>query len=535
MIMRFYVNIPGILALLCICAMMPFIVYADGNQSAPASGSQTEIFSGSIPSGDGVVSIKAVSGKLYQIPAMSPLGVIQALAGTDIIDTYKVGDELITKRGILTLDGINNYVNSGEDSWFVLVNEKQLQDYLLPSEEGLNTFPLKTGDKVTFAFGNPTKSSRDASASIRITIGAQSDSTALVKTGTVEPTVVPATPVSTTAASSSVTPALTPTVEITPTKTPAQTPAQVSTPEETQEPVVSGKDPNLPVYGDVEEKTVVTSESKSSSSVKDPNQPVYGDEEEKSVVTSESKSSSSVKDPNQPVYGDEEEKTVVTSEPTSSSEKNLNQPVYEDSEKVSNVTTQVTHTSRTRDPNQPVYGDDEESSEVTSEATETIATTDTVTPSSTSEPAAESTEKPASSANISRSGQQVLYDSSISLPSGNVNVTGTSGEDYEVSADTPLGLLQFLNTDGKIPSMSINDKGMRKGNILAIDSIGDYQYGDEGWFAQVNDVTLQHYTNPGTDGLNVRKIKSGDKVIFFYGKQDQTPASAKAAIYITIE
>ncbi len=532
--MRLYLNIPGILALFCICAMIPFIASADGNQSTPATGSQTEIFSGSIPSGDGVVSIKAVSGKLYQIPAMTPLGVIQALAGTDIIDTYKVGDELITKRGILTLDGINNYVNSGEDSWFVLVNEKQLQDYLLPTEEGLNTFPLKTGDKIIFAFGNPTKSSRDASSSIRITIGAQSDSVSQVKTGNVTATQVPVTPVSTPVVSSTITPTVTPTVEITPTKT--QTPistTQTATPEQTQKPVASDKDPNQPVYDDGEEKSVVTSESTSSPS-KDPNQPVYDDGEEKSVVTSESTSPPS-KDPNQPVYDDGEEKSGVTSESTSSPSKDPNQPVHEGSEKDTNATAHVTPASHTKDPNQPVYGDSEESSEITPEETETSTSTDTISPSSTKEPETSSTEQPASSANISKSGQHVLYDGSINLPSGNLNVTASSDVDYDVGADTPLGLLQFLKTDGKIPSMSINDKGMRKGNILAIDSIGDYQYGDEAWFVQVNDVTLQHYTNPGTDGLNIRKIKSGDKVTFFYGKPDQTASSAKAAIYLTIE
>ena len=209
--------------------------------------------------------------------------------------------------------------------------------------------------------------------------------------------------------------------------------------------------------------------------------------------------------------------------------------MHEGSEKDTNATAHVTPASHTKDPNQPVYGDSEESSEITPEETETSTSTDTISPSSTKEPETSSTEQPASSANISKSGQHVLYDGSINLPSGNLNVTASSDVDYDVGADTPLGLLQFLKTDGKIPSMSINDKGMRKGNILAIDSIGDYQYGDEAWFVQVNDVTLQHYTNPGTDGLNIRKIKSGDKVTFFYGKPDQTASSAKAAIYLTIE
>ena len=167
----------GILILLIIsCLSIPVLTMADeAISSIPQAGSQVGIFDGSIPSGDGIVSIKAVSGKLYQIPVMSPLGVIQALAGTDIIDTYQVGDELIVKMGLLTLDGINGYSNSGDDSWFVFVNEKKLQDYLLPKEEALNTFKLKTGDVILFAYGNPTRPAGEASRILRVSIGSKSE------------------------------------------------------------------------------------------------------------------------------------------------------------------------------------------------------------------------------------------------------------------------------------------------------------------------------------------------------------------------
>lgn len=489
---------------------MPVSTLADNVLSSSVSGSgKAEIFSGSIPSGEGVVSIKAVSGKLFQIPAMSPLGVIQALAGTDSIENYKVGDELVTKRGILTLDGVNGFVNSGENSWFVLVNDKQLQDYLLPTEDGLNVFPLKTGDKVTFAFGNPTKSPQDAAATIKVTIGAQPDQASLTKSVTLATPQTTSTPVVATM-TGTLTPSITPIIEPTPTLSSASV-VETKTPstEPTQKSTISGKDPNLPVYDDDEEKSSVTTESPSSSHTIDSNQPVYEDKEVNSEVTSESTSSS---------YS-----------------ANLNQPVYEDSESKSNTTTKVTSSSKIKDPNQPVYGDSDESSDFTPEPTETPVLSENSSSSSSGSTGSISNETDVSKTNSSRSGKNVLYDGSVKLPSGFLNVTAESGEDYEVGADTPLGLLQELATEKKITGMNVNDKGMRKGNILAIDSIGDFQYGEENWFCQVNDVTLQHFTNPGTDGLNTRKIKSGDKVTFFYGKPDQAAASAKAIIYLTIE
>ncbi|HWQ64137.1 MAG TPA: hypothetical protein VN429_06940, partial [Methanospirillum sp.] len=294
--MRFYSNLIFILALLCICTITPIIALADGNLSSHASTSgKAEIFSGSIPSGEGVVSIKAVSGKLYQIPAMSPLGIIQALAGTDSIENYKVGDELITKRGILTLDGVNGYINSGENSWFVLVNDKQLQDYLLPTEDGLNVFPLKTGDKITFAFGNPTKSPQDATATIRVTIGAQSDQASQTKTVTQSPqtTSAPTTPTVT----GTLAPSVTPTIEPSPTLTKTSVvETKAPSTEPTQKSTITGKDPNLPVYDDNEEKSSATTESSSSSHSSDLNKPVYEDKDGKSEVSSESPSSSHSKD-----------------------------------------------------------------------------------------------------------------------------------------------------------------------------------------------------------------------------------------------
>jgi hypothetical protein len=104
---------------------------------------------------------------------MTPLGIIQALAGTGMISRYRVGEELYNKRGIFTLDGVNSYEVTGQDAWFVLVNGVQLREYLLPSHEGLNTYLLKDGDDVLFAYGDPTMPAIAAKALIWVQVGSK--------------------------------------------------------------------------------------------------------------------------------------------------------------------------------------------------------------------------------------------------------------------------------------------------------------------------------------------------------------------------
>ncbi|MFH0966777.1 MAG: hypothetical protein V1862_03730, partial [Methanobacteriota archaeon] len=71
--------------------------------------------------------------------------------------------------------------------------------------------------------------------------------------------------------------------------------------------------------------------------------------------------------------------------------------------------------------------------------------------------------------------------------------------------------------------------------VLSFLSINDYTWGEEAWFVKVNDLILKDYINPGTEGFNIKTLKAGDKVTYYYGKQDQTPDTAKAIIEVTIE
>lgn len=132
---------------------------------------QEVIFFGQIPAGDGNVSIRTTTGAIHSVPAMSPIGIIQALAGTDIIQSYEIGDALLQKRGIFTLDGINSQKVTGRETWITTVNGVQLREYLIPYEEGLNTYRLKQGDDVIFSYGDPKNPVTSSKAIIRVLVG----------------------------------------------------------------------------------------------------------------------------------------------------------------------------------------------------------------------------------------------------------------------------------------------------------------------------------------------------------------------------
>lgn len=134
---------------------------------------QEVIFFGQIPAGDGNVSIRTDTGAIHSVPAMSPLGIVQALAGTDIIQNYEIGDSLLQKRGIFTLDGINSYKVTGRETWTTTVNGIQLKEFSIPYEEGLNTYRLKHGDDVIFSYGDPKSPISSSKAIIRVLVGGE--------------------------------------------------------------------------------------------------------------------------------------------------------------------------------------------------------------------------------------------------------------------------------------------------------------------------------------------------------------------------
>ena len=459
--------VPGILTILLVCASFQ-PCFGAGTQVQQVQ-NQVVIFSGQIPYGDGNVSIRSESGILYQIPAMTPVGIIQALAGTGMIDSYRIGDELVDKRGIFTLDGINSYQVSGQEAWFVLVNGVQLREYLLPSVEGLNTCLLKDGDDVLFAYGDPTKPASAAKALVWVQVGNKNDVMQLFSPSIVmgryvvsqvpvapEPTVVstPA-PVTTT-----VEPTIEPTVVSTPapvttTVEPTIEPTVVSTPV----PVTTTVEPTI-------EPTVVPTPVPVTTTVEPTIEPT--------VVPTPA-----------PVTTTVEPTIEPTAEPT---------PVLTQSEEPVNERGNLTNT------------------------------TDLIEDGPLPEPAIQKS-----------TDNRMLYSGVYALPNGTVNITDSSGIEYEIPVNTPLGLLHMLHADKKVNNLCIDDRGMHKGGILILEGINEFfNTATKVWFVRVNGRLLEDYVNPRTDGLNIYLLMAGDTISYYYGDPVGSLQDAEATIVVTL-
>jgi len=459
--------IPGILTILLVCASFQ-PCFGAGTQVQQVQ-NQVVIFSGQIPYGDGNVSIRSESGILYQIPAMTPVGIIQALAGTGMIDSYCIGDELVEKRGIFTLDGINSYQVSGQEAWFVLVNGVQLREYLLPSVEGLNTRLLKDGDDVLFAYGDPTKPASAAKALVWVQVGNKNDVMQLFSPSIImgryvvsqvpvssEPTVVP-TPVPVT---TTVEPTIEPTVESTPVPV-------TTTVEPTIEPTVESTP--VPVTTTVE--------------------PVI----EPTVVSTPVPVTTTVEPTIEP--------TVVST------------PVP--------VTTTVEPTIEPTVEPAPVLTPSEEPVNETGELTNT---TELIEIEPLPEPAIQKS-----------TDDRMLYSGVYALPNGTVNITDSSGIEYEIPVNTPLGLLHMLHADKKVNNLCIDDRGMHKGGILILEGINEFfNTATKVWFVRVNGRLLEDYVNPRTDGLNIYLLMAGDTISYYYGDPVGSLQDAEATIVVTL-
>jgi len=343
-----------------------------------------------------------------------------------MISRYRVGEELYNKRGIFTLDGVNSYEVTGQDAWFVLVNGVQLREYLLPSHEGLNTYLLKDGDDVLFAYGDPTMPAIAAKALIWVQVGSKNGVMQFISpsammgqymisqipmVSTPAPTVV-STPV--------------PVVESTVVSTPAPTVVPPAS------PVVESPVNTTPV------PTVVPTTA--------------------------------------PVVEPTPEPTPVPSE-----------DMVHDTTNLTNASVQVEGLPE---------------------------------PSPTAQ-------KPEDN--------RMLYSGVFALPEGTVNVTVSSGIDYEIPVNTPLGVLHMLLKDSKITNLCIDDRGMHKGGILILEGINEYfNTATKIWFVRVNGTLLEDYANPKTDGLNKFLLMAGDTVSYYYGDPAGSLQDAEAMIVVTL-
>ncbi len=479
--------VPGILIILLFCMILPSCCSA----GIPVQQVQNQvvIFSGQIPYGDGNVSIRADSGALYQIPAMTPVGIIQALAGTGMISSYRIGDELIDKRGIFTLDGVNSYQVTEHDAWFVLVNGVQLREYLLPSVEGLNTYLLKDGDDVLFAYGDPTLPASAAKALIWVQVGSKNgvmqfvSPSAMMGQYVISQIPVISTPV----------PTVAPVVEATVISPPV--PPAVPDVESTAVPSP------VPTTVPVVEATVVSP-------------PVAP-----AVPVVESTAVPSPVPTTVPVV----EATVV-SPPVPAAI-----PVVESTAVPSPVPTTVPVVEATV-ISTPVPPPPAEVSPVMTPTEEPVNETGNITDITD---LVEGLPEPTPT--VQKEDNRMIYSGVLALPEGTVNVTDSSGIEYEIPVNTPLGVLHMLLIDKKIQNLCIDDRGMHKGGILILEGINEFfNTATKVWFVRVNGELLEDYAEPKTDGLNLYLLMAGDTVSYYYGNPSGSLQDAEAMIVVTL-
>jgi len=530
------------LVILLICIIFP-VCSGAGTSIQPVQ-NQIVIFSGQIPYGDGNVSIRSDSGVLYPVPAMSPLGIIQALAGTGMIAEYHIGDELLDKRGIFTLDGINSFSVSDQDAWYVLVNGIQLREYLLPKREGLNTCLLKDGDDVLFAYGDPTLPSSSAKAFIWVQVGSKTGVMQLLSPSAVMGQyVISQVPVSVPAMTAVPTPAPTvsPTVEVaavltpTPTVSPTAEVAAVLTPTPTVSPtaeVTAVPTPVPTVVPTVEVAAVLTSAPTVAPTAEVTavltSAPTVAPTAEVTAVPTPAPTVAptvevtAVPTPAPTVAPTVEATAVPTPAPTVA-------PTVEATAVPTPVPTVVPTAEVTAVPT-PVPNGAPTANLTVSNTTNGEPINTLIEPNVTGENT--TTPQPTKS---SQKPDRMLYSGVYALPEGTVNITVNSGMDYEIPVNTPIGLLHLLLKEGLIKNISIDDRGMHKGGILILDGINEY-FGTATkiWFVKVNGNLLEDYLVPKTDGLNIYTLVAGDTVSYYYGDPAESLVDAEAMLVVTL-
>ncbi|WP_164913630.1 DUF4430 domain-containing protein [Methanoculleus taiwanensis] len=134
-------------------------------------------------------------------------------------------------------------------------------------------------------------------------------------------------------------------------------------------------------------------------------------------------------------------------------------------------------------------------------------------------------------------GMDVLYDGTVTLEDGTFTCTASSGAEYTVNTLTPLGALDAV-ADAEGFLYIVNNKSYDSKGILLIDGIGEHLFDKAAgttWVCYVNDVALDDWNSPATDGLNLYTLEEGDEVEFYFGTKPVAPETATAMVGITIE
>lgn len=157
-----------------LCIFSVGFVYAEENTTEVIANEenateQIVLFEGNITLPDGNVTVNSSQGNNYEIPAVTPMGAILT-AASDANLSVVISDKPMEHKGILALDGINEYTYSANNTWFVVVNDYQLQEYVIPETDGMNIYTVKPGDKIGFYYGLPIKPTSEAQAAVLLTI-----------------------------------------------------------------------------------------------------------------------------------------------------------------------------------------------------------------------------------------------------------------------------------------------------------------------------------------------------------------------------
>ena len=131
--------------------------------------------------------------------------------------------------------------------------------------------------------------------------------------------------------------------------------------------------------------------------------------------------------------------------------------------------------------------------------------------------------------------KRMLYSGVYALSNGTVNITDSSGIEYEIPVNTPLGLLHMLLIDEQVKNICVDDRGMHKGGILILEGINEFfNTATKVWFVRVNGKLLEDYASPRTDGLNLYLLMAGDTISFYYGDPAGSLQDAEAMIVVTL-
>ena len=130
---------------------------------------QVVLYEGNVTLPEGNVTVEASSGKSYEFPALTPMGALYTVAKEANLTTV-ISDKPMAHKGILALDGINDYTYSANNTWFAVVNDYQLQEYVTPATDGMNVYTIKPGDELAFYYGLPVKPVNETQAAVLLTI-----------------------------------------------------------------------------------------------------------------------------------------------------------------------------------------------------------------------------------------------------------------------------------------------------------------------------------------------------------------------------